>query len=302
MTQVLRRCVVAGGSGAVGALFAEHLARSGVRVCVVDRVQPVNGVRFVPGDLTAIDDRVVAELRAADLVLLAVPEPVALNAVGGLAAVLRPGALLADTLSVKSRFVAALRDAGPGVEAVSLNPMFAPALGFAGRPVAAVLVRDGRAARELLGLLEEWGARVVLVPAGEHDRIAGATQALTHAAVLAFGLALAELGSDVSAPGPPPHATLLALLSRIAGGTPEVYWDVQAANPYAARSRAALAGGLRRIAELVEGADEAGFTAALTEVRGLFGANLDRHRAVCARVFESINEGGAHGRDRAAAG
>jgi 4-amino-4-deoxyprephenate dehydrogenase len=153
-----------------------------------------------------------------------------------------------------------------------------------------------------LGLLEEWGARVVRLPAGEHDRIAGATQALTHAAVLAFGLALAELGSEVTAPAPPPYTTLLALLSRIAGGTPEVYWDVQVANPYAVRSRAALAGGLRRIAALVDGADETGFAAALTEVRGLFGADLGRHRAVCARVFELINDGGEHGRDRTAVG
>jgi prephenate dehydrogenase len=156
-----------------------------------------------------------------------------------------------------------------------------------------------------LELLEKWGARVVLVPAEEHDRMVAATQALTHAAVLAFGLALVELDADVTAHttlAPPPHATLLALLSRIAGGTPEVYWDVQVANPYAARSRGALASGLRRVAALVDGADEAGFTAALTELRGLFGADLSRCRAACARVFELINDGGEHGRDAAAAG
>jgi 4-amino-4-deoxyprephenate dehydrogenase len=293
--RTLRRCVVVGGSGAVGAMFADRLAHSGTRVCVVDRAPGGSGARFVRGDITAIDDRLAAELGAADLVLLAVPEPVALAAVGPVAAALRPGAVLADTLSVKGRIVAALRTGFPSVEAVSLNPMFAPALGFASRPVVAVMVRDGQGAREVLGLIESWGGRVVRMSADEHDRMAGASQALTHAAVLAFGLGLAELGVDfaaLDAVAPPPHSTLLALLARITGGTPEVYWDVQAANPHAARSRRALADGLGRIARLADDADEAGFTAALAELRGLFGADLDRHRATCARVFEAINHGG----------
>jgi prephenate dehydrogenase len=300
VSQVLRRCVIAGGSGAVGALFAEHLEKSGMDVSVVDRVPAAGGARFVPGDITAVDERTADELGAADLVLLAVPEPVALAAVGPVAAALKPGALLADTLSVKGRIVAALRTGAPGAESVSLNPMFAPALGFPGRPVAAVVVRDGPGARELLGLIESWGSRVVRMAADEHDRVAGATQALTHAAVLAFGLGLADLGVDLATlteVAPPPHATMLALLARIAGGTREVYWDVQAANPHAARSRRALADGLRRIADLVAGADERGFAIALDELRDLYGGDLGRHRDVCARLFEAINDGGEHGPD-----
>ncbi|MGJ3561629.1 prephenate dehydrogenase/arogenate dehydrogenase family protein [Streptomyces sp. INA 01156] len=53
------------------------------------------------GDVTAVDFRLAAELGHADLVVLAVPEPVALKAIRGLAAELRPDALLVDTLSVK---------------------------------------------------------------------------------------------------------------------------------------------------------------------------------------------------------
>jgi hypothetical protein len=62
-------------------------------------------------------------------------EPVALVAIGRLVGTLRPDALIADTLSVKSTVVPALRAAAViagEAEALSLNPMFAPSLGFAG--------------------------------------------------------------------------------------------------------------------------------------------------------------------------
>jgi prephenate dehydrogenase len=48
-----------------------------------------------------------------------------------------------DTLSVKSRLCELLRSRGEDLEAVGLNPMFAPSLGLAGRPVAVVAERDG---------------------------------------------------------------------------------------------------------------------------------------------------------------
>lgn len=111
------------------------------------------------GDITAVGDRLAAELGHADLVVLAVPEQVALAAVPGVTAALRPDALLVDTLSVKQRFADAVRHHAPHVQAVGLNPMFAPSLGFAGRPVAAVVVGDGPRVGELLDLVAGWGPR-----------------------------------------------------------------------------------------------------------------------------------------------
>ncbi|MEV6603037.1 prephenate dehydrogenase dimerization domain-containing protein [Kutzneria sp. NPDC051319] len=284
--RLLRRCVVVGGAGAVGGMFAELLAGSGAEIVVVD----VAG-GDVAGDITAPGDALIAELGKADLVLLAVAERVALTGIPLLAPYLRPGALLADTMSVKGPVVEALRDV-EGVQAVSLNPMFAPSLGMPGKPVAAVVVHDGPAAAELLGLLAEWGGRPVLVDAERHDRLTAAAQVLTHASVLGFGLALEELGADIddlTAIAPPPHATLLALLARIAAGTPEVYWDIQAANPYAAGTRGALAASVRRLADLIDGADEAGFTAALGRLGALFGDSLDEHRDTCAHLFDALS-------------
>ena len=287
-----RRCVVAGGAGAVGAMVADLLRGAGAHVLVVDpRAATAGG--DLRGDVTAPAHWLAVELARADVVVLAVPEPVVLEAVDRVAAAMRPGALLVDTASVKGRVVAAERAHAAHLEAVSLNPLFAPSLGLDGRAVAAVLVHDGPGARALLGLVGRRGGRVVRVSAAEHDRIAGATQALTHAAVLAFGLALSELdvdGADLRALGPPPHATLLALLARIASGRPETYWDVQAANPHAAPARAALAAAARRLADLVDQGDEPAFAAVLAGLRAGLGPDLDHHRRACEQAFRQTTE------------
>ncbi len=223
--------------------------------------------------------------------VLAVPEPVAVAAVKGVAAVLHPDAVLVDTLSVKQRIVESLRADASGIEALSLNPMFAPSLGFEGRAVAAVVVHDGPGVRTLLDLIGRWGGKVVPVTAQEHDRLAGASQALTHATVLAFGLALGRAGvgaTELRQIAPPPHTVLLSLLARIATGTPEVYWDVQAANPEAPAARRELAQGVRRIADLLDTGTEEDFAALLREARDALGPELDHYRETCARLFESV--------------
>jgi prephenate dehydrogenase len=67
---------------------------------------------------------------------------------------------------------------------------------------------------------------------------------------MAFGHALAQLDADLDAllaVAPPPFVALLALLARIADGSPQTYADVQLANPFAREARAALADGLAQL-------------------------------------------------------
>lgn len=289
------RVVVAGGSGAVGALFAERLQEAGNDVVIVDLAAPGPThpvIRFVQGDIANPDAVVTDLVRAADAVLLSVPEPVALAAIDRLAGALRPDALIADTLSVKTTVVPALRAAVMvSGEALSLNPMFAPSLGFAGHPVASVIVRNGPRGRALRDLIEQWGARLVTVTADQHDRMSAASQALTHAAVLAFGAALAELKVDITdldRIAPPPHAALLSLLARIASGAPEVYWDVQAGNPHAPAARRALAHGVSQLTDVVEDGDHAAFGDLLNRLRGVLGPLQGAYRERSAKALRAM--------------
>ncbi|MEU0677511.1 prephenate dehydrogenase/arogenate dehydrogenase family protein [Streptomyces sp. NPDC006172] len=286
---MFEHCVVAGGGGAVGRMFAERLAASGARVLCVDPAATAPGV--ATDDIRAPGPAAAEALARADLVLLAVPESVALEAVRPVTRLMRADALFADTLSVKEGVARCLRTRAPGVQAVGLNPMFAPSLPLAGRPVAAVVVTDGPAARALLGLVGDWGARVVEMTAQEHDRQTAAQQAATHAAVLAFGLALGELGVDLDAlcaTAPPPHRSLLQLLARIASGTPEVYRDVQAANPHAEAARQAVGRGLERLGRAVAEGPVA-FEALFDELRATLGARHLRELAdSCAESFARL--------------
>lgn len=284
--------MVVGGAGAVGSLFSRLLAESGFAVSVVDkhsRQNPVTGT--TSGDILDPQPPLRALLAAADVVVLAVPEPVACAAFSLLARSMRPGALIVDTLSVKGPFAAEVTRAETAVQVLGVNPMFAPSLGFPGRPVAVVELRGGDRAAEFVELVTSWGGQVIRVSARQHDRLAAASQALTHAAVLAFGSALAALDvgiEELTAIAPPPHRTLLALLARIATGTPEVYWDVQAANSLAPQVRHALASAARDLADLVDTGSAEEFTALLGRLRRFLGPTAERHAAACARSFDAI--------------
>ncbi|RII13446.1 T-protein [Streptomyces sp. YIM 130001] len=287
---MFKHCVVAGGTGEVGRMFAAHLAASGATVRCVDPA--ASGPGALADDIRAPGPAAAGELSAADLVLLAVPEPVALEAIGPVTRLMRADALFADTLSVKAGVAERLRALAPGIQAVGLNPMFAPSLPLPGRPVAAATVTDGPAVRAFLALVAQWGARVVEVSAREHDTLTATQQAATHAAVLAFGLALKELGADVGAlraTAPPPHRTLLELLARITSGAPEVYWDVQAGNPHAQDARRAVGHGLQRLGRAVASGDESQFEALFEELRATLG---EHHRgelaAACAESFARL--------------
>lgn len=281
--------VVAGGAGAVGELLVRALRADGTEVVVLDPTPPSEDGTALASDITAPTARAVMALRAASTVVLAVPEPVALDAIPALGGLLRPHTLLVETLSVKSAVPAALHAHAPDVEALGVNPMFAPSLGLTGRPVVTVAHQRGPAVSAFVADLARWGAQVVELSADEHDRVTAATQALTHAAVLAFGLALDRLRvPDVSAAtAPPPHVLMRALLARVGTGAPEVYRDVQSGNPYAGAARRALRDGLDELDAAVA-ADPAAFADVMERARRPLGGRLERYRETCAQVFADL--------------
>ncbi|MFD4029996.1 prephenate dehydrogenase dimerization domain-containing protein [Streptomyces sp. NPDC058637] len=291
------RSVVVGGSGAVGDMFVGLLRDAGSRTLVVDLVTPAREHdSCLVADVTAPGPELAAVLGRADLVLLAVHEAVALKAVVPVTRLMRPGALLADTLSVKAGMAAELAAHAPGVEHVGLNPMFAPSAGMAGRPVSAVVTKDGPGVAALLRLVENGGGRPVRLSAPEHDRTTAATQALTHAVIVSFGLALARTGMDVrtlTATAPPPHQVLLALLARMLGGSPEVYGEIQWSNPRAASARRALADALRSFASLVgddsDGVGPDGLDGVFEELHRFMGPELAARQDHCRELFRTIH-------------
>lgn len=281
--------VVLGGSGQVGALFAGLLRRYGP-VVVVDVVPPSDGGAWVDSDAIAPTSACLAALREADVVVVALPERTAVAAIRTCAEALRPGTLVVDTLSVKRSVAACLAEvaATRDVEACGVNPMFAPALGFAGRAVAVVRIAAGPRTATLLSRIAGAGARVVEVSPDAHDRATAVLQAATHAAVLAFGQVVAAHSGDVGVLvdlAPPPHLTMLALLARITGGNPEVYWDIQCGNPYAESARRALAIAVADLDGVLTTQRQEIFAEWLRRIDERLGGDADLLREHCRNLF-----------------
>ncbi|WP_455901806.1 prephenate dehydrogenase dimerization domain-containing protein [Rhodococcus gordoniae] len=282
------RVVVAGGCGAVGALLTAVLRAAGREVLVVDPAADPTTPGMLCADLTAPDTALAGALGDAALVVLAVPDVIAGAALPVLARLLPPHTLLVETLSVKTPIAAALHTYRPGAPALGINPMFAPDLGLPGRPVLTVRHHDAPAADEFVTALRARGATVVETTADEHDRITAAVQVLTHAAILAFGIALDRLdvpgvAARVAAP---PHTVLRALLARITGGTAEVYHDIQRTNPYADTARRALA---EAVADLDAATDALpDFAALLDRAHTALGDGCPAAAKLCAQLFATL--------------
>jgi 4-amino-4-deoxyprephenate dehydrogenase len=288
-------CVVIGGSGRVGGLMMSTLDDRMI-VCVIDPLSPPSlhdGVKWIRDDIASLSQQSIDWLRIAELVMMCVPEDVALRSMTGVAAAMPSRSILIDTVSVKTA-VSSLSQrcaAQHGIEALSINPMFAPALGWNGRPVAILELCPGPLSAGFLAILERTGARLVrLADADQHDRLTATLQTATHATVLAFGQALRQLGADIEILlqlAPPPHLTMLALLARIVSGVPEVYWDIQVNHDLGPQARAALHDGLAKINELADAGNPEGFAQLFAELSDCLGAQRSALAHRCAALFES---------------
>src|SRR6476659_4174093 len=221
----LSRAMILGGLGQAGQLMAQALTDAGREVILVDVRRPPeenNTARYVQADVTRPDDDLISGV---DCIVMCLPERAALQAAPAILEAMPEGALWVDTLSVKQNVCGLLRGYKEKLELVSINPMFAPALGFAGNSVAFVVIAGGPKSEQFARLLRSLQANVEMVTPETHDRLTAAIQVATHAAILSFGTTLLELDYDVakgSALATPPHRLLLSLLQRLSAANPEV--------------------------------------------------------------------------------
>lgn len=290
------RSIVIGGQGAVGQLFAE-LLRSEGDVMLVDLQWgvPRPGTSSMVADACRPSPQLIVELAEADIVVIALPEQAGAAAVEAVARHMPRRALLTETLSVKSVVSRALASAAEryDLEALGVNPMFAPSLGFPGQPVILTEVRGGERCGRLEMLIGGQGARLVSLAVPEHDRLTASLQVATHASILAFGWALQILDADigvVAATAPPPHRMMLALLARIVSGTREVYRAIQAAHPYSGEVRQVLVDALMHLEDvaMTEPADR--FDEMLETIAGWLGPYQERLAGDCANLFTWLAE------------
>ena len=285
------RAMVVGARGGVGASMAELLRGAGVEVVGVDLRPGGDGAEGdIVGDATCGGGAVQAAAARCDWVVVCVPDAGAVAVMEVLHRSLPPGALISDTTSVKTPVSTWAEGARADVEILSLNPLFSPDLGFAGRRVAAVPLRSGPHTQQLLAIVEAAGATVVRLGADEHDREVALTQAVVHAAILAVGRTLAALtGEGGWRLATPPFQALLLLVARISAAEPELYRRIQHANPHAAPARAALADAVREVDDATRSAED--FAELVRIVRGRIGPALGDLRSRSRALLERVEVG-----------
>ena len=102
------------------------------------------------------------------------------------------------------------------------------------------------------------------VPLAEHDRVMADVLSLAHATAIAFAMALPETKHAVRSTTL--HA-LEALAANIVRESPDVYYEIQAMNPYSMAALKRMRGALDRVVDAVASRDAEGFRALLHEGR-----------------------------------
>jgi prephenate dehydrogenase len=122
------------------------------------------------------------------------------------------------------------------------------------------------------------GARVVRPTVAAHDKRTAAFQVAVHAAVIAVGRTMLDLGltaEDVQDGVTPPATALLSLLERIVAGQARVYWEIETEHPLAAEARRCLVDNVGRL-----GSDASDAPEHLSRLRKRLRALLDGARTV----------------------
>jgi len=253
-----RRIAVIGGKGAMGRFVGDVFRSLGHELLISD-----------------VDTSMTPEeaARAADLVVVSVPIAVTEEVIRRVGPCVRPEAGLMDVTSLKEAPVAWMLESTEA-EVIGGHPMFSPAVESIHRQVVVLCRARGDAwADWVKRALESQGAEVVETTPAEHDRAMAVIQALRHAATIAFGKTLADLGVDI-------HETLrftspiyrleLIMVGRLFSQDPELYADLGLRNAYRGEVMDALEASVHAVADAVRRGDRDAFISEFRRIAAYF--------------------------------
>lgn len=247
-----KRAVVIGGAGRMGRWFSRFLSAQGYTTGALD-----------PAAAPAEHDWARQTLPSADLVVCSAPP-------GATADLYQewtgkpPAGVVVDIASIKTLLIEPIRTLQrAGGRVASIHPMFGPSVVLL-RDADVVICDTGDA--EALATVEKLftptTAHIVRLPLADHDRIMADLLSLAHAAAIAFALSLPETDHPVRSTTFQALATLAAAVVR---ESPDVYYEIQAMNPFSATALERLRAALDRIVEAVTARDSEAFRALLDE-------------------------------------
>jgi chorismate mutase/prephenate dehydrogenase len=249
------KALVIGGAGQMGRWFSDFLDSQGFGVTVADPHGQLEGYS------NCSDWRETADEFAVTVV--AAPLGATAGILSDLATDRRQG-LIFDIASLKSPVAKGLHElAQAGAQVTSVHPMFGPdTLLLSGRHVLFMDVGVPEATERARQLFASTMARQIEMDLDDHDRLIGFILGLSHALNIAFFTALAKSGEALPRLADLSSTTFDAQLDvakRVAGESPELYFEIQSNNPHGMAPLRALAEAVESISEVVRTGDEQAF-------------------------------------------
>jgi prephenate dehydrogenase len=249
------KAAIVGGYGEMGRWFERFLVEREIDVALVGRSSKAHYADY-------------------DLVVIAVPVDVTCDAIAEVAPQMKPGAVLFDITSVKKDPVKQmLISAPPGVELLSVHPLFGPSMpDMEGQTVIVTPVRGERGCRFLISLFENAGAHIEELSADEHDHVMSVIQGLTHFGYIATGATLEALHFDVKRSRrfmSPVYEILIDFVGRILGQNPALYASIQMNADQSVRE--AFLTQCAALVEIINANDSAAFIATMKRAAKHFG-------------------------------
>jgi prephenate dehydrogenase len=290
--------IIVGVLGSIGRFIATRFAETKGTVIGIDISEPTSNlvlknIAFRSENILALSNATITDLARANTVIFAVPYQVMAEAIGGILQHIRSDCLLVDTLSTKTPFLTLIEDYKISQQSVGINPMFSGDLNPQGRPLVAVTYKNGKAVENFLAVIKTWDLRIIPLGAVEHDQVMAVLQSLGHAVLIAFGKVLVDTRIDpflMDALAPPPFRLLLTLIARITQNHPDVYWEIQANNPYARQYRDLLQKSLNELETTISIENKSAFKAGIDSFGSSIINELPEYLQLSRKVFEFIHQ------------
>ncbi len=177
-----------------------------------------------------------------------------------------PAGVVLDVASIKTPLIEPIRALQrAGCRVASIHPMFGPAtVVLRDADVVICDTGDAAAAATVETLFRPTTAHLVRLPLEDHDRIMADLLSLAHASAITFALALPRTEHPV-------RSTTFQALESVAAAvvreSPDVYYEIQARNPYSMAALERLRVALDRIVAAVAAPDADGFRTLFEEGR-----------------------------------
>ncbi len=243
---------IIGGNGRLGGWFKSFFAGVGLEV-------------LVSGRKTELTPKQLA--KKCDIVIICVPIPAVTAVIREIRDEVRPAALLCDLTSLKELPMAEMMKTKSDCGVTGMHPLFGPLVSNLEKQVIVFCSgRDNQWTKYLAKLFKDNGAKLIYSSPADHDRQMAVVQAFTHFINIIFARTIQKQDFELLNVFSTPVFRLQSVVAgRVLGGNPELYADLEMANPFFAALTEEFLGEAKKIIKQLAKKDRTGFVAGFAE-------------------------------------